>query len=133
MARRSPRPSLKNPEFEQALDSLSEKLTGLRQRYSDICADQARLEALSQDIQQHQRNTQLDNHLETQPETQQTVDPELTATLEELQREFNELETQFEAQFMSWDGIGTLFWQIVRFGGLGLVLGWGLRSWVAGA
>lgn len=123
MARRSPRPPLKNPEFEQALDSLSEKLTGLRQRYSDICADQARLEALNHDIQQHQANTQR--------ETQQTVDPELTATLEALQREFNELEAQFEGQFMSWDGIGTLFWQIVRFGGLGLVLGWGLRSIVA--
>ncbi|MEB3164727.1 MAG: hypothetical protein VKK80_15970 [Prochlorothrix sp.] len=123
MARRSPRPPLKNPEFEQALDSLSEKLTGLRQRYSDICADQARLDALSQAIQQHQANPQR--------ETQQTVDPELTATLEALQREFNELEAQFEGQFMSWDGIGTLFWQIVRFGGLGLVLGWGLRSIVA--
>ncbi|MGA1602771.1 MAG: hypothetical protein ACO4CG_10840 [Prochlorothrix sp.] len=57
-----------------------------------------------------------------------TVDPEMVATLAELQREYRELESHFEAQFMSWDGIGTLFWQIVRFGGLGMVLGWGLRS-----
>lgn len=145
MARRSPRPPLKNPAFEQALDDLSTKLAGLQERYRSICADQARIEALQQDIQRsiansasgpaaHSAANSAANsasnaapHAAPSP-APTTVDPELVATLEDLQRELDTLEAEFEAQFISWDGIGTLFWQVVRFGGLGVVLGWWLRS-----
>lgn len=141
MARRSPRPPLKNPAFEQALDDLSTKLAGLQERYRSICADQARIEALQQDIQRSIANSASDPaapsaapsasnaapHAAPSP-APTTVDPELVATLEDLQRELDTLEAEFEAQFISWDGIGTLFWQVVRFGGLGVVLGWWLRS-----
>ncbi|WP_353260052.1 hypothetical protein [Prochlorothrix hollandica] len=115
MARRSPHPPIASPDFEQALATLGEQLEGLRQRYQSVCADQQRQGELRQALG---------------IEAAETVDPELAATLGELQRELTELEARLDSQFMSWDGVGTLFWQVVRFVGLGLVLGWGLRSWV---
>jgi hypothetical protein len=35
-----------------------------------------------------------------------------------------------ESQLFSWNGIKEVFWQAIRFGGLGMVAGWVLRSMV---
>jgi len=40
------------------------------------------------------------------------------------------LETNLESQLFSWTSLKRPFWQIIRFGGLGVVIGWLLRSCV---
>ena len=63
-----------------------------------------------------------------------TADPsELPAEeLAEMQDRIEALKVTLESHLLSWREVQEPFWQIVRFGGLGLVLGWFLRAWIRG-
>lgn len=74
-----------------------------------------------------------------QGEAQTELEQELARIRSELEALSLELESELltdrQLQKMFWDGLrrglmGDVFWQIIRFGGLGLVLGWALKSWV---
>lgn len=71
-----------------------------------------------------------------QIQEQLTAPPEqltgLTEEVQHLQRRADELEMALTKQFFSWEALREPFWQAVRFGGLGLVVGWFLRAWVMG-
>jgi len=137
--RPKPHPPLASPEFETQLGELEQRVQGLRQRYASVCADQQRLGDVHEQIQRLEKGMGLDGadraDRPDRPDGRDTgdpdwVDPEWVATLAALRSELATLEDRLDAQFVSWDGIGTLFWQVVGLGGWGLVLGGGLRSWV---
>lgn len=46
-----------------------------------------------------------------------------------LEQQAEELELAVSSEFFSWQQLKEPFWQAVRFGGLGLVVGWLLRAW----
>lgn len=52
--------------------------------------------------------------------------------LTEMQDRIEALKVTLESHLLSWREVQEPFWQIVRFGGLGLVLGWFLRAWIRG-
>ena len=60
--------------------------------------------------------------------------PELKKELEALEQELSQVELTLESELFSWDGLREIFWQAVRFGGLGVVLGWFFRviGWCVG-
>lgn len=104
-------------EFEQGLDTATESLDLLKQRYFQVKTDQ---------LQQIQLQDQL-THIQidlTQPPSLQ-----LNADLKQLQQQINDLEVALESRLFSWDGFREVFWQAVRFGGLGILLGWLLKTW----
>jgi len=53
----------------------------------------------------------------------------LSEALTNLQREVDEFELELATQTIGWQHVKETFWQAVRFGGLGLVIGWAL-AWI---
>lgn len=105
-----------NPDFEQALDELGRSLQTLQARYAQVKADQQRQETLQQRVEQVQRDYA------------HTQDPSLKLELKRLTDQLVELEVALESQLFSWNSLKEPFWMAVRFGGLGIVLGWLLKS-----
>ena len=55
-----------------------------------------------------------------------------TQEISSLQHRLETLELQLESQLFDWQALQEPFWQAVRFGGIGIVLGWILKA-IAGA
>ncbi|MEM7795274.1 MAG: hypothetical protein AAF579_12605 [Cyanobacteria bacterium P01_C01_bin.118] len=95
-------------EFATALEETDKDFEALRQRYAEV------QDAFVQRSQLQSTITQ--NHLPK-------------AELTRLKKQLETLEATLENQLMSWDNLKEPFWQVLRFVGLGLVLGWFLRGW----
>ncbi|WP_346289492.1 DUF2203 domain-containing protein [Sphaerothrix gracilis] len=90
-------------QFEAALSETAQTFKAVRQRYREVRQAQ----------QQHQQLSQAD--LPRQE-------------LARLQAELEQLELTLESRLVTWRNFQEPFWQAVRFGGLGLLLGWLLRG-----
>ena len=94
------------------ISAIETELAALKVRYHQVQADEAlriTLKAQHSDLSSAQIAT---------PDTQ--------AELKALTTQLDELEMRLESRLLSWLGIRQYFWQIVRFGGMGILLGWGL-------
>ena len=96
--------------FEQALENVERSLSDLKARYAQVERDQEQLEAL------RQREDKL----------KQSKSSSLKAELREIEQQLEELEINLESRLFSWTGLKEVFWQAVRFGGLGIAIGWSL-------
>jgi hypothetical protein len=121
---RPPQPSPPHPsnndylEFEQALADVELKRVSLLERYAQIQRDRDRL-------------VELENRREDiWEQTRQNPLPELKEELGQIKRELETIEINLESSLFSWGSLREPFWQAVRFGGLGVVLGWLLKSCV---
>ena len=92
--------------------SIETELAALKARYAQVQADEALQITLKA------QHSELSNVHPVTPDTQ--------AELKALTTQLDELEMRLESRLLSWLGIRQYFWQIVRFGGAGLLLGWGL-------
>jgi len=95
-----------NQEFEQALADADRALSDLRERYRQVRQGQGRQGALKRRLE------------------------ELQQELREVKQQLEVLEVELESRLFSWIRLQEPFWQAVRFGGLGLVLGWILHWWI---
>lgn len=113
----SPQPSPQdNPlqDFEQQLLEVGRSLAALRQRYRQIKRDHHQQQQLQQQL------TQLKQH--------KPLTAEMKAQLQQIQQQLEILEVSLESQLFSWRAFKDPFWQAVRFGGLGVIIGWILKS-----
>ncbi len=122
-------PDTGEDEFEQALLGVERNLQSLKGRYEQVQRDlqrQAQLQQRLKQLKQEWRSTQL---------------PQMQGELRQIEAQLKELEVNLESRLLSdsnlltlfwqaWRGgiIGEAFWQAVRFGGLGVTVGWILRS-----
>ncbi|MEM9807333.1 MAG: hypothetical protein AAF959_18875 [Cyanobacteria bacterium P01_D01_bin.56] len=95
-------------EFATALGETSKDFKALRQRYKEV------REAFVQRAEAQAHITQ--GHLPR-------------AELTRLKKQIETLEETLENQLLSWNNLKEPFWQVLRFVGLGLVLGWFFRGW----
>ncbi|NJL88695.1 MAG: hypothetical protein HC916_01985 [Coleofasciculaceae cyanobacterium SM2_1_6] len=100
-------------DLDRALLELEDQLATFKARYLQVQQDQAEKLNL---LEQQKR-------LKHSSKTPQ-VRSELTAISQRLE----ELEFHLESSLFSWKSMGDWFWQAVRFLGLGIVIGWWLRS-----
>ncbi|HBK95865.1 MAG TPA: DUF2203 domain-containing protein [Microcoleaceae bacterium UBA10368] len=117
-------PSKLNPEtpgdeseFVQSLETVERSLVAVKERYTQIQVDrqrQAELGNLREDVRKSVRQNPL---------------PELKKELREIEQELEAIELNLESSLFSWGSIKQPFWQAVRFGGLGILLGWVLKSY----
>jgi predicted RNase H-like nuclease (RuvC/YqgF family) len=98
--------------FEQEVEAVERSLQALKDRYQQIQQDEQRRVELG-----HRRE-------EIRQELRQSPLPQLKAELQRLEEQLEVLETNLESRLLSWSSLKRPFWQIVRFGGLGMVLGW---------
>jgi len=94
--------------FDASLRQLETAVNSLRQRFEQIRA------------LKHQHH-----HLQEQIQSPEELS---TADVERLQRQLNDLEEDLESALFDWRSLREPFWQAVRFGGLGIVIGWILRG-----
>ena len=101
-------------ELDPAMAALREKFDAFDRRYAEVRGGDRRrgeLEVQRANLQQDQPSLELKKELEA------------------LEAELAQVELTLESELFSWDGLREVFWQAVRFGGLGVVLGWLLKSW----
>jgi predicted RNase H-like nuclease (RuvC/YqgF family) len=98
-------------ELERDIDELEQSISALKHRYASI-----------QVAQQEQVVLQRDRNELKQKGNKH---PEVRHELKMIQSRLEELETILESQLWKWDP----FWDVVRFMGLGIAIGWGLCSW----
>ncbi|MBE9126382.1 MULTISPECIES: DUF2203 domain-containing protein [unclassified Coleofasciculus] len=104
-------------EFEQALSEVERSLELVKERYNQVQRDrkrQAQLQHRREEIRRSMRNSS----------NRQTLQAELRQIKEQLET----IELNLESQLVSWGSFKEPFWQAVRFGGLGIVIGWLLKS-----
>jgi hypothetical protein len=103
-------------EFEHEIAELEQRLFALKYRHRDTL-----LAAQEQVVLVRQRN-ELKQKGAKQPEIQQ----ELTL----IRSRLAELDIMLESRLLNeWRLMWEPFWQAVRFGGLGIAIGWFMASW----
>ncbi|MFM7426265.1 MAG: DUF2203 domain-containing protein [Elainella sp.] len=103
-------------DFEQAIQELEQSLQVLKARHAQVQLDQQRQQELQQRLAEAERAKG--------PRRNRAAEAEL----KRLRQQLEELEVALESQLFSWSGLREVFWQAVRFGGLGVVVGWVLKS-----
>jgi hypothetical protein len=97
------------PAFEAELAELKQQYEALEARYQQVFADKAQV------AQIQARKAEIQGQAELRAEAQR------------IEAQLRDLEVNLECRLsLPWTGMKQAFWQAVRFGGLGLVLGWGL-------
>ncbi|MEA5529896.1 hypothetical protein VB638_09885 [Dolichospermum sp. UHCC 0684] len=104
------------PDFAQELEEVETSLRFLKDRYTQVQNDQQ---------QQAQWQQELKNLKQNRKQT-----PEIKNELSRLQKQLETLEINLESHLFSWSSLKRPFWQAIRFGGLGVIIGWLLKSWV---
>ena len=105
-------------ELGRSLADVERSLIALKQRYAQVRLDQQQQAELQQRLKQVKR--ELPRH-----------SPQLKAQLKQIQEQLEAVELNLESQLFTWGSLKEPFWQAVRFGGLGIVVGWILRWLVA--
>ena len=101
-----------NLEIEQALTEVEQTLNDLENRYHQIKEDWLRRSELV--VQRHElEQKKVNNPLKEPVKTQ----------LNHIQQELSRLELNLESILLP-----DLFWQVVRFVGIGILVGWGLKA-----
>jgi septal ring factor EnvC (AmiA/AmiB activator) len=106
---------INDEDLDRAIAAVERSLLELKERYEQVQRDK-------------QRRTELEQaraHLKKESQH----DPEIKAQLQQIQQELDTLELNLESRLFNWRSLSQPFWQAVRFGGLGVILGWVLKSW----
>jgi predicted RNase H-like nuclease (RuvC/YqgF family) len=103
-------------DIEQGLIEVEKSLIDLKARLTQIQRD-------------GQRKIELKNRIdEVIPQIRQTKSQQLKEELNQLKTQLETLEFDLESRLVTWGSFQEPFWQAVRFGGLGIVIGWLLKS-----
>lgn len=106
--------------FATDLETVEASLQTLKLRYAQVQEDQSHRDYLEQ--QRHQTQQQL--RQARSPEEKRQLQQELR----QLRQRLEELDFALESHLFTWSSLKEPFWQAVRFGGLGIVIGWILKS-----
>jgi exonuclease VII small subunit len=106
-----------DPSFDQQLQELEQVFHELKVRYAQVQHAEASQVELKERLEQIQTST-------PQQQTQ-----ELKTELKQILKQLEDLELELESRLITWSSFKEPFWQAVRFGGLGVVIGWLLKSW----
>lgn len=112
MAKPTP-PNEPEIDLDRALLELEDQLATFKARYLQVQQDQAEKATL---LEQQKRLKQSSKN------------PQVRSELAAISQRLEELEFHLESSLFSWKSMGDWFWQAVRFLGLGIVIGWWLRS-----
>ena len=104
-------------EFEQALSEVSRSLESIKARYNQVERDRKRQVELQHRWEEVRQSLRRTNNRQA-----------LQAELQQIKEQLEIIELNLESQLFSWGSLKEPFWLAVRFGGLGIVIGWMLKS-----
>jgi O6-methylguanine-DNA--protein-cysteine methyltransferase len=113
-----------NTEIEQTLDELEESLFSLREAYIQSRQD----EQQQRELRQQKRELRKKGKQEGSKDSKK--DP-IKLELRSIEQQMADLDNKIASRFVDISIFQDRFWQIVRFTGLGIVIGWFLKT-VAG-
>lgn len=100
-------------EFQQGLSDVEQALIALKERYEQV-----------------ENDYNLQNELKRRhSELRKSKLPEMKAELKHIEQQLEVLEINLESRLLNWRSFKDPFWQIVRFSGLGVIIGWLLKSY----
>jgi ABC-type uncharacterized transport system ATPase component len=103
-------------EFDREIAELEAAIFALKHRHADT-----QLAAQEQVVLTRQRN---------ELKQKGTSRPEIKQELQLIRSRLAELDLTLESRLLNeWKLMWEPFWQAVRFGGLGIIIGWVLASW----
>lgn len=100
-------------DFEEELRSLEDEFSALKERYQQVQKDKSLQAELQRRLQ----------------EVRDKKTPGMKTELKHIKEQLETLEINLESQLFSWQSLKKPFWQAVRFGGLGVIIGWILKSY----
>lgn len=100
-------------EFAEEIAEVERSLLSLKERYAEVQQSQSR-QAELQERQREIGQTRQNQHLRQE--------------LHQIKEQLEAIELTLESRLFNWSSIKEPFWQAVRFGGLGVILGWVLKS-----
>lgn len=103
----------------------SDSAPSLAELIPQLEAMETRLQQLKAGVLNIVQLGQLGAESGTRASDQSTVEAEMSR----LQQSVDDFELELTSRLISWQHIKEPFWQAVRFGGLGIVVGWGL-AWL---
>ena len=80
--------------------------------------------------QLRQREAELKQELRRTPGYERSRRQPLRTELQHIQQQLDGIELHLESQLFSFSSLKEPFWQAVRFGGLGIIIGWILKACV---
>jgi hypothetical protein len=105
---------------------LETKLADLKHRYQQVQTDDAawtELQARQQVVQSRGQSLAVQQELQEIADLEQLLESQLLTILEQVLENHEVL--------AGWSNLfHDLFWNTVRFGGLGLLIGWRLKTWL---
>ncbi|HIK26531.1 MAG: DUF2203 domain-containing protein [Oscillatoriaceae bacterium SKW80] len=113
-------PNTEESDFEQALLEVEQALSALKQRYLQIQSARQRQKELQY------RRAEIRKQLQGKDNKQ--LWQELRQELQQIQAELETIELNLESSLFTWSSLKEPFWQAIRFGGLGIAIGWLLKS-----
>ena len=115
-SRPEPEPETTEQDIEEALAEVERSLLALKERHANI-------------LNYKKRQAELQHRLEeVRPELRRQKTQELRKELGEIKAELETIELNLESSLFGWNSVKEPFWQAVRFGGLGIIIGWVLKS-----
>ncbi|MGB3534772.1 MAG: DUF2203 domain-containing protein [Microcoleaceae cyanobacterium] len=108
--------SSNSSEIEEAIIAVERSLCDLKQRYNQVQQDKRRQAELKHRIE------------EILPERRQHRTQQIREELKQLEAELETIEINLESHLFTWSSLKEPFWQAIRFGGVGVILGWLLKT-----
>ncbi len=107
-------------DFDRSLMEIEQALLMLKARYAQVQLDQRQQQDLQLRLSEAEQQRRFDRSRA------------LSAEIKHIKNQLDELELALESRLFSWNGLREPFWQAVRFGGIGIVIGWLLKSYAGG-
>ena len=103
-------------DIEEEILAVEQLLFALKERYNQVQQAQRRQVELKHRVE------------EILPELRQHRTQQMREELKKLEAELETIELNLESRLFTWNTIKEPFWQAIRFGGAGMIIGWLLNS-----
>lgn len=100
-----------------AIANVEASLEKVKQRHQQIIEDQSRKSELENRQQEIKELKKENNHPDS-----------LKSELHYIEEELTQIEMRLESELFQWSSLIEPFWLMVRFGGIGVILGWILKT-----
>lgn len=131
---------IKLQETRESLEEIEQRLRQVRRDLGEKQELQAQQEQLKAQIQEissdrlHKKNNSRNSKIRRKPNSSNGRSPSnplqdsLHKQLQEISDRLEQIEVELESRLISWSSFRETFWQIVRFVGIGIIIGVILRS-----
>lgn len=109
-------------EVDRDIQDVERSLSSLKQRFLQVQRDRQQQEQL-----EHRRDD-LRQQIRHAKSSDPTHLPQLKTELKQIQAQLEAIELNLENELSSSTSLTDFFWQAVRFGGIGIIIGWLLRA-----